>query len=1220
MNNINKQITHILESRILLLDGGMGALLQKKNLCEDDFRADIFRDMPKSLKGNYDLLTITRPELIKSVHREYLRAGSDIIETCSFNSNKFSQSDYDTQDYVYQLNFNAAKIAKECCDEFSTAEKPRFTAGSIGPTNQAAGIASNTSNPGYRKYSFNDFVDAYYDQIRGLCEGGADILLIETVFDPINCKAALYAANMYFEEIKTSIPIFVSMTVDANGRLLNGQTLKAFYYSIADILNILAVGLNCSLGAKQMRPYIKELAEISEFYTLIYPNAGLPNEFGEYDETPDKMAELMEDFANDGFFNLLGGCCGTTPDHIAAFSFIADKYKPRKIIKQAEHLILSGYETLEITKESNFINIGERTNAAGSKQFLKTILNSDYESAAKTALQQIENGANIIDINVDESMLDGVQVMKDFLNYIMSEHNIAKAPIMLDSSNWDTLLSGLKCLAGKGIVNSISLKDGEIEFLKKAKQIRMFGAAVIVMAFDEEGQAADLERKVQILSRAYQILTLKAGFKPHNIIFDPNILAVGTGIDEHNEYAINYLNSIKRLKSLYPNTLISGGVSNLSFSFRGNDYLREAIHTVFLFHAVSQGMDMGIVNAGKLMIYDNIDAELKENIEDLIFNRKANAEESLIELGKKYIGIKQTDEIESKLWRNTNSVERVKYALINGILDYLEEDTDSARHEYDDALKLIEGPFMDAMNTVGVLFGSGKMFLPQVVKSARAMKKAVSFLEPYIIKSKDTKSKAKILMATVKGDVHDIGKNIVSLVLACNGFEIVDIGIMASDDKIISEALKINADAIGLSGLITPSLEEMCKTAREMERHNLTIPLLIGGAATSKLHTAVKIAPLYAGNVIHGADASQSAAMANSLFNIETKHIYAADIKGQYDKIRNDYNAKQKIKSLITLENARANKTKIDYSIEIKPKKTGVKTYTDYPISILRKYIDWTQFFLAWELKGSYPRILNDPKYGKEARKVFDDAQIMLDQIEQNKLLSANAVFFIYPANSKTDDIEVYSDTQRSETLAVFHCLRQQVLKDGGSNMCLADLVAPIETNKIDYIGGFAVTAGIGIEKAEKQFKDAGDDYSYILLRIMADRLAEAFAENAHEMIRKELWGYETNEKSSLEDMLKEKFDGIRPAIGYPSLPDHSEKLILFDLLKAEENAGISLTENYMMMPAASVSGLYFARKESRYFILGKIGHDQLLDYANRKKISLEEAQYLLSENYIGKS
>ena len=856
----------------MLLDGGMGALLQKKNLKEDDFHCDMFKDVSAPLKGNYDLLTISNPEIIKSVHREYLLAGSDIIETCSFNSNKFSQLDYGTEKFVYELNFNAAKIAKEECEQYSTPDKPRFVAGSIGPTNQAAGIASNADNPAFRKYYFDDFSEAFYEQIRGLADGGADILLVETVFDPINGKAALYAANEYFKNSGKSLPIFLSITLDANGRLLNGQSLEAFYYAIADIPNIFAVGLNCSLGAKQMRPFVKNLSEIAEFYTVIYPNAGLPNEFGGYDESSESMAIIMNDYAQEGFINLLGGCCGTTPKHIRAFSSIPNNCKPREIPESAEYLRLSGFETLKITVDSNFINIGERTNVSGSRIFLNTIAKSDYEGATKIALNQIENGATVIDINVDEALLDGEKTIRDFLCYLMSEHNASKVPIMLDSSKWETLLSGLKCLSGKGIVNSISLKDGEKAFIEKAEKIKQFGCAILIMAFDEEGQATSFERKIEILSRAYKILTEEVEIKPHNIIFDPNILAIGTGIDEHSDYANAYLKIVKWLKEHFPKSYISGGVSNLSFSFRGNDFLRESIHSVFLYYAISAGMDMGIVNAGKLIIYDNIESDLKDAIENLIFNKVKHSEEKLIEISEKFKNQKGSEENFVETWREAPALDRIKYALVNGTMDYLDTDVEEARQLFQNPLDLIEGPFMDAMNKVGELFGSGKMFLPQVVKSARAMKKAVSFLEPYINANKsEIHSKGKILMATVKGDVHDIGKNIVGLVLACNGFEIIDLGIMVSDEKIIEQAKALKVDAIGLSGLITPSLEEMAKVASEMEKNNFTIPLLIGGATTSKLHTAVKISERYSGDVIHAVDASQGANIVNTIFNKELK-------------------------------------------------------------------------------------------------------------------------------------------------------------------------------------------------------------------------------------------------------------------------------------------------------------------------------------------------------------
>ncbi|MFC2133426.1 methionine synthase [Bacteroidota bacterium] len=1213
------KLKKILNERIMVLDGAMGTMIQRYKLTEADYRGEQFKDHPVDLKGNNDLLSLTQPEIIKDIHLEYLEAGADIIETNTFNGTSISQADYKTESYTYDINFASAKIAKEAAEEFSkkNPDKLRYVAGALGPTNKTASISSDVNDPGYRAATFDDFVVAYKEQARGLIDGGADILLIETIFDTLNAKAAIYAVQEHCEEIDKEIPVMISGTiVDQSGRTLSGQTIEAFWISISHTKNLLSVGLNCSLGPKQMRPFIEELSNIAQCYVSLYPNAGLPNEFGGYDETPNDMVAVLNDYAANGYFNIVGGCCGTTPEHIKAFTEITKNFEPRKIPYAEPYLRLSGLEPLVFRPDSNFINIGERTNVAGSKKFARLIKEGNYEEALSVARDQVENGAQIIDVNMDEAMINSEEAMFKFLNQAAAEPDIAKVPVMLDSSKWSVIETGLKCLQGKGIVNSISLKEGEEVFIDQAKKILRYGAAVIVMGFDEKGQADTLERRIEIADRAYKILTDEIGFPPQDIIFDPNIFAVGTGLEEHNTYAIDYIEAAKWIKKHLPLAKISGGVSNLSFSFRGNNIVREAMHSAFLYHAIKAGMDMGIVNAGQLEVYEEIDKDLLERVEDVLFNKRSDATERLIEFAHE---IKQKDKTDIKVeeWRDSPVEERLKHALVKGIVDHIEEDTEEARKKYSAPLEVIEGPLMDGMNVVGDLFGSGKMFLPQVVKSARVMKKSVAYLLPYIETDKEKngsrKSAGKILLATVKGDVHDIGKNIVGVVLGCNGYNIIDLGVMVPTDKIIEKAIEENVEIIGLSGLITPSLDEMVHVASEMERAKLDVPLLIGGATTSRIHSAVKISPKYSGTTIHVLDASKSVSVASNLLSESNKQKFLDDISVEYEKVRKDYAKRNESKTYIRLEEARKNKFEIDWSKTsiTKPAKLGITQINDYSLDEIKNYIDWTPFFNAWELKGKYPEIFK-LDHGTEAKKLFDDANKLLDKTISDKSLTANGVMGLFPSNAAGDDINLYSDDSRTNILQTFHTIRQQGLKDKSShNIALADFVAPKGND--DYIGMFAVTAGIGIEKLIEQFEKDHDDYSSIMVKVIADRLAEAFAELLHEKVRKEYWGYAKDENFSNEELVKENYTGIRPAPGYPAQPDHTEKLTIWKLLDVEKVTKISLTENLAMYPAASVCGLYFAHPKAKYFTTGKISKDQVADYAERKKQSIEEAEKWLS-------
>lgn len=1211
-----QRLRKILNERILILDGAMGTMIQRYKLSEAEYRGTRFRDFHKELKGNNDLLSLTNPEIIKDIHREYLKAGSDIIETNTFNTTSVSQADYEMQNLVYEMNYESAKIAKEAAAEFTSEDKPRFVAGALGPTNKTLSLSPDVNDPGFRSVTFDEMKSAYKEQARGLIDGGADILLIETIFDTLNAKAAIYAIEEYFSASGFELPIMISGTiVDLSGRTLSGQTTEAFWYSVRHAKNLLSVGLNCALGPSQMRPFISDLSKIADVFISLYPNAGLPNEFGGYDESPGSMMNVLDEFARENFFNIIGGCCGTTPEHIKVFSELSKKYKPRKIPKVERYLRLSGLEPLVLRPDTNFVNIGERTNVTGSKKFARLIKEEKYEEALTVAKEQVEAGAQILDINMDEAMINSERAMVKFLNLLAVEPEIAKLPIMLDSSKWSVIENGLKCLQGKGIVNSISMKEGEAVFKEHAKKCLMYGSAIIVMAFDEQGQADSFERKIEICQRAYNILTQEIGFPPEDIIFDPNIFAIATGIEEHNNYAVDFIEAARWIKNNLPFAKISGGVSNISFSFRGNDAVREAMHSAFLYHAIEAGMDMGIVNAGQLEVYEEIPEELLERVEDVILNRREDATERLIELAEsvKQKGKSEKDVLE---WRKWDVNERLKYALIKGITEYVNEDTEEARMLYASPIEVIEKPLMEGMNTVGDLFGSGKMFLPQVVKSARVMKKAVAYLIPFIETEKNNtgalRTNGTILLATVKGDVHDIGKNIVGVVLGCNNYDVIDLGVMVHSEKILSTAVEKNVDMIGLSGLITPSLDEMVSVAEEMTRMNLSIPLLIGGATTSRVHTAVKIDPGYNGPVIHVIDASRSVAIAGSLLNQSNKESFVNNIKEEYAKLRSDYSKRRNDKSYITIQEARNNRFNVDWDkIEITiPVKLGVDHFLNYPIEALRSFIDWTPFFSAWEMKGKYPSIFDNKDTAVEAKKLFDDVNKMLDQIIEQKLITANGVMGIFPANSIMDDIEIYRDEERRGILGVLHTLRQQTKKaESSENISLADFIAPKESRKRDYIGMFAVTAGIGIEKIISKYQKENDDYSVIMIKALADRLAEAFAEKLHQQVRKEYWGYSADESFSNEELIKETYTGIRPAPGYPAQPDHTEKLTIWKLLNVEKTAGIFLTENLAMYPAASVCGLYFGSPFAKYFTTGKLGKDQLIDYAKRKGMSLSEAE-----------
>ena len=1211
-----------LKNRILVIDGAMGTMIQRHKLDEAAYRGERFKDYAHSVKGNNDLLSLTQASIIEEIHSKYLEAGADIIETNTFNSQSISLADYKMENLVRELNLASAHIAKKVAAEWTKKNpaKPRFVAGAIGPTNKMASLSPDVNDPGYRAITFDELVRAYTEQIAALVEGGVDLLLVETVFDTLNCKAALFAAREYLQKIgREDLPLLVSGTItDASGRTLSGQTTEAFYNSVRHA-KLSAIGLNCALGAKELRPYLQELSRIAECPIIAYPNAGLPNQFGEYDQTANDMAALVKDFIQSGFINIIGGCCGTTPDHIQKIAELARTAKPRAITPKEPLTRLSGLEPLTLRPDGLLVNVGERTNVTGSPKFSKMILAGDFEGAVAIAKQQVESGAQVIDVNFDEGLLDSEKSMTRFLNLINAEPDIARVPVMIDSSKWSVIEAGLKCLQGKGIVNSISLKEGEKSFLDHAEKIRRYGAAVVVMAFDEKGQADTAQRKVEICTRSYKLLTEKAGFAPEDIIFDPNILTVGTGMEEHNNYAVEFISAAREIKRTLPHCHISGGVSNLSFSFRGVNQIREAIHSVFLYHATKAGMDMAIVNPGLLTIYDQIPQDLLELTEDLVLNRRADATERLLQYAEKNKGQEKETVLKYESWRKGTVEERLSHALVQGITDYIDQDTEEARQKYPKPLHVIEGPLMAGMSVVGDLFGSGKMFLPQVVKSARVMKKAVAYLTPFIEKEKTAGGKSsagKIVMATVKGDVHDIGKNIVGVVLGCNNYEIIDLGVMVPCEKILETAKKEKADIIGLSGLITPSLDEMVHVATEMKKEGLALPLLIGGATTSKIHTAVKIEPQYDHGVVHVLDASRCVGVVSSLMSPEKKKSYLESIQKEYELLRKE-NSKGSTLRYASIEEARSRRLPWKEAPITKPSFLGVKTFNAYPLSDLVEAIDWSPFFHTWELRGRYPQIFEDKVVGKEARKLYDEAVLLLKKIVTEKSLTANGVVFFYPANSVGDDIEIYESENRAKKLAVFHTLRQQLLKSDVNDpyLSLSDFIAPKDSGKIDYLGGFAVTAGIGLEKIVAKFEAAHDDYSSIMAKALADRLAEAFAERLHQMVRKYHWGYAPNENLTTDELIHERYQGIRPAAGYPACPDHTEKKTLFEVLEAEKNTSIHLTESYAMHPGASVSGLYFAHPEAKYFSVGKIGKDQLEDYARRKGMDLKTCEKWLSPN-----
>jgi len=1208
------------KKRILTLDGAWGTMIQTYGLTDADYRGERFKDWAHDVKGNNDLLILTRPDVIGAITEGYLKAGADIVSTNTFSATTIAMADYGMESLAYELNVEGARIARELADKYATADKPRFVAGSIGPTNRTASISPDVNDAGYRAVTFDELVTAYAEAARGLIEGGSDILLVETVFDTLNAKAALFACEMVFDEIGRTLPIWVSGTItDLSGRTLTGQTVEAFWHSIRHAQPLI-VGLNCALGAKELRQYVMELSNCAETLVACHPNAGLPNEFGGYDDSPEYMAGLIREFATSGMLNVVGGCCGTTPEHIKAIVETVADVAPRIVPEKPRQLRLSGLEPFTLTSDIPFVNVGERTNVTGSAKFRKLITDGKYEEALDVARSQVENGAQIIDINMDEGLLDGVAAMKRFLNLMAAEPAIAKVPFMIDSSKWEIIEEGLKCVQGKPVVNSISMKEGEAKFIEQAKLLRRYGAAVVVMAFDEAGQADTIERKVSICARSYQLLTEEAGFPAEDIIFDPNIFAVATGIEEHNAYGVNFIEATREIRRRMPLAHVSGGVSNISFSFRGNEPVREAMHSAFLFHAIKAGMDMGIVNAGALSVYQNIPTELRERVEDVLLNRRADATERLLEIAEQYRhggGAKKEADLE---WRKLPVRERLAHALVQGIADFVEEDTEEARLEAERPLHVIEGPLMDGMNIVGDLFGAGKMFLPQVVKSARVMKRAVAWLMPFMeAESAGQKREAagKIVMATVKGDVHDIGKNIVGVVLQCNNYEVIDLGVMVPAQKILDTARAEKADIIGLSGLITPSLDEMCHVAAEMERQGFDAPLLIGGATTSKVHTAVKINPNYSrGQTVYVTDASRAVAVASSLLSKDQREAFKNDVRADYVKIAEGHAAGRRPDRRFSINEARANAMKTDWSSYVPPRPafTGTRAFESYDLAELVPYIDWTPFFQSWELVGRYPMILDDAVVGEAARNLFADAQAMLAKMVSEKWLTAKAVVGLWPANSDGDDIVVWTDETRTKELTRFHTLRQQLAKDASRpNMALSDLIAPVGSGVADYVGGFAVTTGHGEDEVAKRFEAKQDDYSSILSKALADRLAEAFAERMHARVRREFWGYAPDEALSNQDLIDEKYRGIRPAPGYPAQPDHTEKAALFRILDAEKAAGITLTESYAMWPGAAVSGLYFSHEKAAYFGVGKIERDQVEDYAARKGMSVEETERWLA-------
>ncbi len=1215
-----QQLKQLLKERIVILDGAMGTMVQDYALEESDFRGERFAQWPCDVKGNNDLLVLSQPQIVLQIHRDYLNAGADIVETNTFSASEPAQGDYGMQALVREINYEAARLARQAADEVAEQTgSARFVAGAIGPTNRTCSLSPDVNDPGKRNVTFDELAQTYAEATQALLDGGVDLLLIETIFDTLNAKAALYAVRGVLDARGVDIPIVVSGTItDASGRTLSGQTTEAFWNSVRHAKPLM-IGLNCALGAAELRPYVEELSRIADTYVSAYPNAGLPNAFGEYDQSPEQMAEVVAEFAQSGFLNLVGGCCGTTPAHITALREAVLKHSPRQIPTIVTRTRLSGLEPLTIGPDSLFLNVGERTNVTGSAVFRRLIEADDYAAAVDVARQQVDNGAQMIDVNMDEGMLDSEAAMVRFLNLVAAEPDIARVPIMIDSSKWTVIEAGLKCVQGKGVVNSISLKEGEEPFLEQARTILRYGAAVVVMAFDPKGQADTIERKVEICRRSYQLLTQAVGFAPEDIIFDPNIFAVATGIEEHNAYGVDFIEATRQIKADLPHALISGGLSNVSFSFRGNNPVREAMHSVFLFHAIRAGMDMGIVNAGQLSIYEDIPSRLRDCVEDVILNRTPAATENLLQIAGEFRGDGKKKKKDDLKWRGWPIDKRLQHALVKGLDEFVVQDTEEARLQAARPLDVIEGPLMDGMNVVGDLFGEGKMFLPQVVKSARVMKKAVAHLIPFIEDAKDgvARSNGKIIMATVKGDVHDIGKNIVGVVLQCNNFEVIDLGVMAPCEKILEAARREEADIIGLSGLITPSLDEMVHVGKEMQRLGFDLPLLIGGATTSPAHTAVKIDPGYEGPVVYVKDASRAVGVAQSLINPETRDAFVDKSKNECERRRVQHAGRTKKAPELPLAAARANRFDggWDSYTPVRPKQLGIEVFDEYSLEELAGYIDWKPFFSAWEMNGKFPQLLDDSRYGEEARKLYADAQQMLAKIIEQQWLSARAVIGLFPANSVGhDDIQVYADETRSQVLSTLHQLRQQKVKPRQQpHECLADFVAPADSGVIDYVGGFAVTTGLNIDRYVSRFEAQHDDYSAIMLKALADRLAEAFAERMHERVRKEFWGYASDEALENEALIAESYRGIRPAPGYPSCPDHTQKRALWDWLEVERYTGISLTDSLAMWPAASVSGLYFAHPKARYFLLGQIGRDQVLDYAARTGMSIDEAERWLA-------
>jgi len=1219
---IEQQLRTLLAERVLVLDGAMGTMIQGHPLDEQGFRAERFADWPVDLKGNNDLLSITRPDLISGIHESFLKAGADVIETNTFNANSISMADYEMQSLVRELNVSSARLARKAADKATalTPEKPRFVAGVIGPTNRTASLSPQVEDPGFRNVTFNDLDICYYEACDALIEGGADIILIETIFDTLNAKAAIFAVKRVFEDRGMSLPIAISGTItDASGRTLSGQTVEAFWNSVRHA-RPLFIGLNCALGPAQLREHVQELAGIAETFVSVHPNAGLPNAFGGYDESPQQMADEVADWVRGGYINMIGGCCGTTPEHIEAFAAIVEQESPRKPPQPVEACRLSGLEPLNISDNSLFVNVGERTNVTGSAKFLRLIKEQNYEEALDVARQQVDDGAQVIDVNMDEGLLDSQAVMQRFLHLIAAEPDICRVPVMIDSSKWSVIEAGLQCLQGKCVINSISMKEGEEEFLRQATLAQRYGAAIVVMAFDEQGQADTVERKVSICQRAYNLLVSKLDFDPRDIIFDPNIFAIATGIDEHNEYGIAFIEATRQIKEAMPAVQVSGGVSNVSFSFRGNNTVREAIHAVFLYHAIKAGLSMGIVNAGQLAVMEELPTVLREAVTDAVFARTDAATDQLIELAESYRDTQQVADKKDDQWRELTVAKRLEHSLVKGIDSHIEVDVEEARLAMSKPLDVIEGPLMDGMNHVGDLFGAGKMFLPQVVKSARVMKKAVAHLLPYMEKDADgVRSAGKVLMATVKGDVHDIGKNIVAVVLQCNGYEVIDLGVMVPASKILQKAKDHKVDMIGLSGLITPSLEEMVHVASELQREHFDVPLLIGGATTSRMHTAVKISDSYHQPVVHVVDASRCVQVASSLLSDTLRVPFEKELEEDYERYRRRFADKTSALELMPIDKARDNKPPIDWQTSpiVKPAKMGVTVIDDVSLDMLVEYIDWTPFFHAWELRGKYPRILKDPTIGEEAQSLFRDAQIMLERFVGDGQVTAKGVIGLFEANSiNSDDIEVYAKESGTATRHVIHCLRQQrVFPDGRPNLCLADFIAAKDLGLKDYIGMFAVTAGLGLDPIVEEFDRQNDVYSSIMAKALADRLAEAFAEYLHVRVRKEYWGYAGDEALDNDELIKERYQGIRPAPGYPANPDHRQKEVLWRLLDPVGNAGISLTESLAMLPASSVSGFYFAHPQSRYFGLGKLTRDQVDDYVHRRKESVQESERWLASS-----